>query len=215
MNKEELKEQLNFHMEACGKPFNKYTEGLMEGYETATKLIDQLDEPREFAREFDRVLLKHIHDIYDQYGYDYLPGFINDIKDGLAKLKEPEKPVVPDFVADFIKNNKGRLNVYGGLDDVQNNQGSEMWEWVFYNHNQDEFAEAWLAYPNIEVGKEQKYHVNILDEGTGAYLIYYPKSGNYGVTGILDDNKGITRFTEQEIKDYDERFWPFAVPVEE
>ena len=217
MNKEELKEKINKSSKVVGSLLvcynNKEDEWKNDIIEIKKvnlfALIDQLDEPETLSE-------KWIFDNREMY-------LVNDTSEyavNVWRLKnliipEPEKPVVPEFVADFIKNNKGRLNVYGGLDDVQNNQGSEMWEWVFYNHNQDEFAEAWLAYPNIEVGKEQKYHVNILDEGTGAYLIYYPKSGNYGVTGILDDNKGITRFTEQEIKDYDERFWPFAVKVEE
>ena len=96
--------------------------------------------------------LKYIYDNYYPYEKILVAG---DVLNLIDQLDEPEKPVVPDFVADFIKDNKGRLNVYGGLDDVQNNQGSEVWEWVFYKHNQDEFAEAWLAYPNIEVEKEE------------------------------------------------------------
>ena len=69
-----------------------------EYYVPSNELYGKLVPKQEEANEFDRILLKHIHDVYEQYGYDYLPGFINDIKDGLAKLKEPEKPVVPEFV---------------------------------------------------------------------------------------------------------------------
>ena len=64
------------------------------------------------------------------------------------------------------------------------------------------------------VEKEQKYYVDL---DTAAYVAKW--NGNDQVDIYTDGISGSDEFefhlTEQEIKDYDERFWPFAVKVEE
>ena len=129
-------------------------------------------------------------------------------------VPKQELPAIPKFVAEYLDFAKSDTTLMRVLELANTRNEWEKWEreydWIEENH--ELFARAWLD--GYEVAEEQKYLVNILDEGIGAYLIYYPKSGNYGVTGILDDSKGITRFTEQEIKDYDKRYWFFAKPVE-
>ena len=84
----------------------------------------------------------------------------------------------------------------------------------------DDFAKAWLAYPNIEIEEEPKYYVldkenatllkkSAVGEGIAKSVgtnIYNAKSWK---------NEEEYQLTEQEIKDYDERYWPFAVKVEE
>ena len=64
------------------------------------------------------------------------------------------------------------------------------------------------------VEKEQKYYVDL---DTAAYVAKW--NGNDQVDiytdGISGSDEFEFRLTEQEIKDYDERFWPFAVKVEE
>ena len=62
--------------------------------------------------------------------------------------------------------------------------------------------------------REQKYYVDL---DTAAYVAKW--DGNDQVDIYTDGISGSDEFefhlTEQEIKDYDERFWPFAVKVEE
>ena len=94
MNKEELKDTLWNGFKSWETYGGVETEMVYVPKQALFDLIDQLDE----ADGFDRVLLKHIKGIYNQYEYDYLPGFINDMKDGLTKINEPEKVVVPEFV---------------------------------------------------------------------------------------------------------------------
>ena len=64
------------------------------------------------------------------------------------------------------------------------------------------------------VEEEQKYYVDL---DTAAYVAKW--NGNDQVDIYTDGISGSDEFefhlTEQEIKDYDERFWPFAVKVEE
>jgi len=84
----------------------------------------------------------------------------------------------------------------------------------------DDFAKAWLAYPNIEIEEEPKYYVldkenatllkkSAVGEGIAKSVgtnIYNAKSWK---------NEEEYQLTEQEIKDYDPRYWAFAVKVEE
>lgn len=62
--------------------------------------------------------------------------------------------------------------------------------------------------------EEQKYYVDL---DTAAYVAKW--NGNDQVDIYTDGISGSDEFefhlTEQEIKDYDERFWPFAVKIEE
>ena len=148
------------------------------------------------------MLIGYGEGVYDTYAYV------------LKKYDEFHKPVVvPDFVAEWIESPDRDLDDMYAWERPEN-----VYKWTFGEGDSLEnsrLKDLLDAIDNgYEVEEEQRYYVNILDEGIGAYLIYYPKSGNYGVTGILDDSKGITRFTEQEIKDYDERYMTFAIPVE-
>ena len=64
------------------------------------------------------------------------------------------------------------------------------------------------------VEKEQKYYVDL---DTAAYVAKWNGNGQVDIytDGISGSDEFEFHLTEQEIKDYDERFWPFAVKVEE
>ena len=181
--------------------FDRSSRGVAQHYEdeliaSIADIINQLDEPKVLSQEW-----IDEHEIHYNHWVGAVP--VTDLQNLLVPtLSEMEKVQLSQKTADELNRYK---ELGYSLKDLLVIAGSKQ--------AQETFARAWLD--GYEVEKEQKYLVNILDEGIGAYLIYYPKSGNYGVTGILDDSKGITRFTEQEIKDYDERFWPFAVKAEE
>lgn len=63
-----------------------------------------------------------------------------------------------------------------------------------------------------EVEKEPLYYV-ILSENKGGWK--YTFLDEEGSTDYTNNKAHIPTFTEKEIKGNDERFWPFAVPVEE
>ena len=174
-------------------------------------LIDQLEEPR----EFDRVLLKHINDVYDQYGYDYLPGFINDIKDGLAKLKESEKPVVPDFVGEWYEKESRDLNraIYHLCNDtarMHHTAFDDFKKWFVHPANNS--IETLIKMQNGYTVEEKKYYV--IEPTTGQFLIKDNQQSK-GVKWVDGFSSNPESYTEQEIKDYDERYVPFMVPVKE
>ena len=59
---------------------------------------------------------------------------------------------------------------------------------------------------------EKKYYVKFMER---VYLVYYPKSKNYGVVSKREGSGGETQFTEQQIKNLDYRYWEFAEEVKE
>ena len=61
-----------------------------------------------------------------------------------------------------------------------------------------------------EVEEEPKYYIKLPGTTWGTYLV---KSNDKDLLVWQNTREGTT-FTEQEIKSIDERYWPFAVPVE-
>lgn len=102
-------------------------------------------------------LIKHIEDL------PYNEGLIVDTmkisRNGLLKLieqlDEPEKVVVPQFVADWIKVAKPVYSLSGAM--VYGSPGVNKWleSW----DNQETFARAWLD--GYEVEKEKRYLVKV------------------------------------------------------
>ena len=137
-----------------------------------------------------------------------------------------EKPTIPQFVAELIENRKGNRTLYSALDELnikllKESQWQE-WNEKRFGHNghgdaQELIARAWLDGYTVE--EEQKYYVlskelhPMLCESAGT-----DKKIMESTTQLTINEKGLYKeqyaLTEQEIKDYDERYWPFAVKVE-
>ena len=138
------------------------------------------------------------------------------------QLDEPEKVVIPQFVADHIRFSKEEENSpRASMDEAHISK--ELNDWLAktedYMHypNQEKFMQTWVY--GCEVEKEPLYfisfptpnsgHINMWrDTDTGSY--YFSKSSN-----LISQDGYKCAFTEKEIKEHDDRYWPFAVPVEE
>ena len=61
--------------------------------------------------------------------------------------------------------------------------------------------------------KEQKYYVDL---DSAAYVAKWNGDGQVNIytDGVSGSDQHELHLTEQEIKNFDERFWPFAKPVE-
>ncbi|EKA5785978.1 DUF1642 domain-containing protein [Listeria monocytogenes] len=119
---------------------------------------------------------------------------------------------VPQFVADWLNHCKQKgYDLFLSIDYDDSDMPYEMYNWLtFSDENQEIFARAWLD--GYEVEKEPLYYVKFIDDES-AYL-NTRSSGDL----IATSNEGCgfkTKFTEAEIKAMDERYWQFAVPVEE
>ena len=121
-------------------------------------------------------------------------------------------PVVPECVGEWIEYVKGKNNnALALLDD--DNMPDDVNEWLFFQRNDDNInliLRAWLDGYTVE--KPQ------------LFKLIFPNS-----TAVLQKNGELNSFadtvykrylienamTEQEIKAIDERYWQFAVPVED
>jgi hypothetical protein len=135
----------------------------------------------------------------------------------IDQINEPEKPVVPKFVAEWIDEARAEeYSLYGTWEMVK--ECSEIFWWLFNGHesNQDTFARAWLD--GYEIGQEKLYMVEIADviltKITRGRNVQYKMLPSKDVSGIFDKAIYSTRLTEQEIKQKDERLWQFAKEVE-
>lgn len=78
--------------------------------------------------------------------------------ENLKQLDEPQKPVVPQFVADYIDFKKENdFHVYGAMRVIEDHYDKRVQEW-FYEGNIETFARAWLDGYTVE---EKRYLVKM------------------------------------------------------
>lgn len=76
----------------------------------------------------------------------------------IEQLDEPQKPVVPQFVADYIKYTKATdWDLQEAMDDVAYEDNKDLRKW--FNNNIEIFARAWLD--GFTVEKEKRYRVSL------------------------------------------------------
>ncbi|HAC1773579.1 TPA_asm: DUF1642 domain-containing protein [Listeria monocytogenes] len=144
-------------------------------------------------------------------------------------------PVIPQFVADAIDTFKDEgdslavaidYEVYTNELVKELSLDRKMRGWLWEASNQEFFARAWLD--GYEVEKEPLYYVRLpltyWDEDKAEledvyrHLTWNITSDETDFSGRTDWRKADgwrTRLTEKQIKDIDEAYWGFKVPVEE
>ena len=152
------------------------------------------------------MLIGYGEGVYDTYAYV------------LRKYDEFHKPVVvPDFVAEWIESPDRDLDDMYAWERPEN-----VYEWTFGEGDSLEnsrLKDLLDAIDNgYEVEEEPKYYVSVRDEEYGGFW-FLSKNNNGGISiGVSRDGSNVNwdrvKLTEQEIKDYDERYMVFAIPVE-
>lgn len=174
------------------------------------ELIDQLDEPETLSEEWIDEHTWNNHYIGIPFVY------VDDLQNLL--VPKQEKPVIPQFVAYWIERQKqyGNEPVFISMKRLINQAPQNVVNW--FNNNLDLYARAWLD--GYEVDKEKVYYV--LDK-EGVALLKKSVTGE-GVDKSIGVNINNAKswkdekkyqLTEQEIKDYDKRYWIFAKEVTE
>ncbi|MCO5426592.1 DUF1642 domain-containing protein [Enterococcus faecium] len=146
-----------------------------------------------------------------------------------GKAGEPQKPVIQKFVADLVDwTNKMQCAPSDVIRDLHDNGDlanlprdleldklSEYFEKAYCRYD---FEKA--CFVGYEVEKEPLYHVKLTIPGATYYLIQtflMPGYTHMSFSAATEryGAKWKNTFTESEIKAIDERYWAFAVPVEE
>ena len=179
-------------------------------------LINELDEPEVLSQEWvdDNSVYASSDGITEEYVH------VDDLQNLL--VPKQELPVIPKFVAELLRKNKKDnfklIDTYG----IALERGSwvdrKLVDWLQEDWTREDiFARAWLD--GFTVEEEQKYYVSARDEEYGGFW-FLSKNNNGDISiGVSRDCSEVdwdrSKLTEQEIKDYDSRYWAFAVPVEE
>lgn len=138
-------------------------------------------------------------------------------------LNEPEKPVLPQFIADWLEVCKENLgfslsSAMSHSTSAMKAQSNKAQGWFNLKNNQETFAKAWLF--GYEVEKEKLYTVEIPNPNGFIHLVLCKDcDGRIFVTtfsgGECWKTYGKCKLTESEIrKDFDWA-WQFAEEVEE
>lgn len=88
----------------------------------------------------------------------------------LSELDEPQKVVVPQFVAEYIKwAKKEDFHLLGAMN--RENFDKKLDDWFYTDDNIELFARAWLD--GYEVEKEKRYLVKMKDVDSRTNYLYY------------------------------------------
>ena len=126
--------------------------------------------------------IKGLNKLYGEKEYVSL----NDVLDLVKQLDEPQKPVVPQFVADFISEQKKQGHTLSYSIDASMSDRVAEWYWG----NSELFARAWLD----GYEKEKRYRVKFIQTGQHIAKNIYP-SGEYFVikTSAISSTDSFTR----------------------
>ncbi|WP_438831873.1 DUF1642 domain-containing protein [Streptococcus pluranimalium] len=138
----------------------------------------------------------------------------NQVLDIINQIDEQQKPVIQQFVADWIEKNKSDINTLYNAYTLRGQRKNDVSLWV--NSNQDTFARAWLF--GYEVEKEKLYTVEIPNPN-GIKLCLAKKYDGIGISKAFGARwRGLScyQLTESEIKKDFEWAWQekFAKEVE-
>jgi hypothetical protein len=135
---------------------------------------------------------------------------LDDALDIVKQLDEPEKPVVPKFVAEWIEDQKesfsdaSAIHMYDNLTlDNSNGYYHEVWLWVIAHHH--DFIKAW--HDGYTVEKEKLYTVKFSNEDFGKTYIGIIKTANkIGISTVpINDECSKCYFTKSELEEF--KFW--------
>ena len=145
---------------------------------------------------------------------------IDKVRELIEQLDEKQKVTVPKFLAKFIQDNKGNsasdIFSQDWFHESVDETDDEVNKWLYDNDTSENDRRYLIAVQafvtgEYEVEKEPLYQIELPGTSWGAYLT----RADNGDLVIFQNTTSGSAFTESEIKAIDERYWAFAVPVEE
>ncbi|UMU17987.1 DUF1642 domain-containing protein [Lactococcus lactis] len=135
-----------------------------------------------------------------------------------SQLQQQALPVVPECVAEFIEDCKKEgdclFGIFADATRVEHDMPDLVYFWLGDEGNNDElFARAWLDGYTVE--KPQLFYIELPNVYGLKNKVSVSKVENGTIVEFSNGKNYALKLTEQEIKSIDERYWQFAVPVED
>lgn len=124
----------------------------------------------------------------------------SNVLEDLKQLDEPQKTVVPPFVADYIKyaieNDWDLQDLFKYIEDEED---EKLLRWVYHERNQETLAAAWINGYTVE--KEKRYLVKMKGVTRyGRYLNKILSSGEYFLASENEVDGYKTKHTRKELE---------------
>lgn len=120
---------------------------------------------------------------------------VSEVLSDLIRLDKPQKPVVPQYIADFITEQKKHGLTLSYSIDASMSDGVAEWYW----DNPELFARAWLD--GYEVEKEKRYYIRLKNvDKNYNYLTCIKHLNAWALTEIKRDKKFRTEHTRKELE---------------
>lgn len=118
----------------------------------------------------------------------------------IEQLDEPQKPVVPQFVADWIEYAKNEVG-YNVVGAVTKAPEGRIDDWLILD-NVNTFARAWLDGYEVEVEEEKQYYVRFkFIEDSYSYLTLIKHLDAWTLHSITLDKKFRTKHTKKQLEE--------------
>ncbi|MCT1172375.1 DUF1642 domain-containing protein, partial [Lactococcus lactis] len=130
-----------------------------------------------------------------------------------SQLQQQALPVVPEFVAvqiERVKNSNGNFATLG-LFDWNHETKPDYTKWI--HENVSDFMRACTI--GYQVEKPQLFYIELPKVFGLNYPAFVSEVESGVISEIIQSKYYALKLTEQEIKSIDERYWQFAVPVED
>lgn len=156
---------------------------------------------QELIEKYEKIINDNSIELYGCYNMVdklLMQKIYKSVLDDLKQLDEPQKPVVPQFVADHLKKSK---EVGRDLQDAMNSSTilEEVDLWLYTDNNMDVFARAWLD--GYEVEKEKRYLVKMKGLDIDEAFLKFQLDDEYWYMGIVGEYKHARgRHTRKELE---------------
>lgn len=112
----------------------------------------------------------------------------------ISELDEPQKPVVPQFVADYIEESRLKgWDLLASMCFVLNAKNKKTTKWFYLGENKNIFARAWMD--GFEVEKEKRYTVVMKATKQPLYYNNVDKKLFFSMGGLA------TNFTKKQLEE--------------
>ena len=127
-----------------------------------------------------------LNKVHKSYGDYYKTEAYEEVLKDLKQLDEPQKPVVPQIVSDYIEYTKeNEWDLLEAMDDVAYEDDKNLRKW--FNNNIETFVRDWLDGYTVE--KEKRYSVKIKGKIEENLLVYGLGINRYFFARTYDSSK--------------------------